>query len=408
MSKRFRPQFEPLESRYAPAGTLVGNTVTCVGADTVELRIAGATTSVWDTDRLLGTMTLLGTTTATNLTVNGDPAGATDLFVNDSAFTGGDNYAISDTAVTRAGVGYVANFNNVQTLSLLTGPGRDNITITNRFGQLGGLPRIIVDGGAGVDTLTLSDATWGGGDHYKITDTTVSLPCSLGVIVSSYQNIDRLTLITGSGNDQVCIESTSAATSVLTGAGNDVINIGNAAKRLDDIRNPIFVDGGPGFDTLNVIDAGFPGPETYTPAPATPPNDALWVGRLGPLVPIVYTSIEWFALFPAPLYVINYYLQNPPYVWDVSPGPPPGCDCDLLSLDAQPDLRMAATPAVNQVAGDQFQPDTVLKQSNAPLSEPQVSDVGLSDVLTQVIKKPRNSSRPLAEHLALLSAEDLL
>jgi hypothetical protein len=304
---------EPLESRYAPAVTFTGgnviNHIPGTGSDCVELRLLGATTNVYDHGAFLGS------TVATNLSANLDPsAGAHNcLFVNDSAFNGGDGYFITDTNVRISPfpvADWVVNYTNVQCLRLDTGAGNDTITITNHFHTLDYLPQICVDAGGGTNVLNVDDSGYPGGDTYVITGTQVCLPYTLGLIVT-YHNISQTNLTTGPGNDTIILE--------------------NCAGNLNGIQN-VHVNAGGGFNTLDVVDQGYPWGDFYLIQSSGPGSGNVALPYTLGLI-VSFQNIQQLNLWPSPNPSTVVMNLSSPNDFDTQlptdPPPPPCCykDC---------------------------------------------------------------------------------
>src|SRR5262245_28184262 len=152
-ARRGRPRLEALESRYAPACTFNPSTgvLTGDGGNNVALFkiVGGGTTTDVSCDG-----TFFGNTTLTNLTFNG-AGGSDSLTVDDTGFSGGDTYSVSDVKVTIASFSYNANFSSsVQNVTVLTGAGDDSIVITNAGNTLDFIPDVTVNAGGGTNTLT--------------------------------------------------------------------------------------------------------------------------------------------------------------------------------------------------------------------------------------------------------------
>jgi hypothetical protein len=101
----------------------------------------------------------------------------------------------------------------------------------------------------------------------------------------------HVSLHTGSGNDIVRIlgDTRFAVTKVNTGAGNDVIWVGNAASNLNDLHGArLLLDGGDGHDRLYVIDTTAQKPATYV-------NFVGYFNRFG-TAPIYYSNFEGFTV----------------------------------------------------------------------------------------------------------------
>ncbi|MCK9231001.1 MAG: hypothetical protein M0P18_10020, partial [Syntrophales bacterium] len=76
----------------------------------------------------------------------------------------------------------------------------------------------------------------------------------------NYYGVDTLDILLGSGNDRFQVRGTSpgTVTNLYTGAGDDVIDIFNADRSLDDVQGTLNIDAGTGGNMLNVDDSGDP------------------------------------------------------------------------------------------------------------------------------------------------------
>lgn len=76
----------------------------------------------------------------------------------------------------------------------------------------------------------------------------------------NYYGVDTLDILLGSGNDRFQVQGTSpgTVTHLHTGAGDDVIDIFNADRSLDDVQGTLHIDAGTGRNMLNVDDSGDP------------------------------------------------------------------------------------------------------------------------------------------------------
>jgi hypothetical protein len=176
-------------------------------------------------------------------------------------------------------------------VTLLPGDGVNTVNLSPVDHNLQNIQsRVVVNGSpGGRTTVNVYDDSYSFGDHYRITSTVVSYS---GGEVLSYQNIQSLNLFTGAGPDTVCIESTAAGTavSVWTGDGNDTITIGLRGWGLSQIRGPVSVDAGSGFDRLNVNDQDYDFGDTYT----ITNTQVLWRGPA-----INFSGVEALDLYPS-------------------------------------------------------------------------------------------------------------
>jgi hypothetical protein len=279
---RFLPRVEQLESRYTPTCTFdpVTGVITGSGNDSVELKIDRVETDIYCGSSFLAHTALV------HLSFNAG-GGTNSLVVNDSAYGGGGNYFITDSAVMIPSFDYIAKFGSkytVQNVGLITGAGNDTINIANPYNTLDFLPKITVDAGGGTNTINADDSGYGGGDTYSITDTQLILPNTLGVIVT-YTNVQNFNL--------------------KTGAGNDTINITNGNGTLDNLPK-ITVDAGGGKNKLNVSDHYYPYGDVYQVDSFGPVSgDVQLPYSLGLIVS--FTHIQTLTLYPSP---------GPSTVWD--------------------------------------------------------------------------------------------
>jgi hypothetical protein len=102
--------------------------------------------------------------------------------------------------------------------------------------------------------------------------------------------VTSLTIDGGSGGNTFNLQYTApgATTTLNAGSGNDTINVGNSANRLDDIQGPVTVNGQGGTNHLNLIDSGQTAGQSYTLAGNT-------LTRPG-MAPISYLGVQHVAL----------------------------------------------------------------------------------------------------------------
>jgi hypothetical protein len=169
-----------------------------------------------------------GTPLATSVVV-GDT-----LILNDQGDAGNSSYGIGTALLTRsgvAGIGYLA----VETVTLNTSTGNDTVE----------------DGATTLPAATPAPVNLNGGaaaaDHVIINGNS-----SAGTVDTV--NVRRTGAATAASN---------FATEVMTGAGNDVINVGDESNTLNGILSPVCVNGGGGNNTLNTNDQGSTAPHKY-------------------------------------------------------------------------------------------------------------------------------------------------
>src|SRR5262249_28412085 len=146
--------------------------------------------------------------------------------------------------------------------TLKTGAGADTFNIANNANNLNFIHGWTANAGTGNNALNVSDAGFGGNDTYTVTTSQVSLPNSLGLIVT-YSGMKSLKLSTGAGADVLNVESTLASTPVTlnAGNGNNTFNVSPASKFLDNIQGAVNINAGSGNNTLTTFDQndGFTG-----------------------------------------------------------------------------------------------------------------------------------------------------
>jgi Ca2+-binding RTX toxin-like protein len=111
-------------------------------------------------------------------------------------------------------------------------------------------------------------------DQLYVTDTGTTIPAiytlanasfrRLGSAYISFDNINGITLSTGSGSDTINIEGVPmGVNSVHANGGSDTIIVGSPENTLDTIDGALWAYGGPGDDTLEIVDSQNPVPATY-------------------------------------------------------------------------------------------------------------------------------------------------
>src|SRR5207245_604161 len=149
-------------------------------------------------------------------------------------------------------------------VSVSGGDGNDSIIVVLPPDFLGETQSSVhVDGGAGSDSVTVLNDQSANGSIYTITNSTLSMNgSSFGGL--TYSTVEDLTLLTGEGNDAINVNSTAAGVPVTihAGAGNDVINVGTG--NLGTILGGVTVDGGSGTNGVRLFDQSSPYAGPYT------------------------------------------------------------------------------------------------------------------------------------------------
>lgn len=241
------------------------------------------------------------------ISVDGEAAGAT-LTLNDQGTAVNINYSIAATTIGRTGGGTVT-FGNITDLTLNATNGTNKLSVTAAPTATG---TKTLNGGTGADTLDLTGAgvsavtvtndnvtsgfdgnfsgvnftgieTFQGlaGSTFTGDDVDSTWTINDGG-ASTYASLLRTATITGFNNLQggsgkdtfnVVNNSTTANYSLKGGGGLDAFNFGSANK-LDNITNPITVDGEAASATLTLNDQGNVTPFNYTAGATT-------IGRVG-------------------------------------------------------------------------------------------------------------------------------
>src|SRR5262249_24271971 len=136
-----------------------------------------------------------------------------------------------------------------------------NDTIVVRLDALGAPATI--DGGSGSNTLNVADPTLPSAvPTYTLTGS--SLSRTLGTTatpVLKYRSIGKVTVNTSNRGSHINVESTSAATTVTSGIGDDSFNVSAQAQSLNNLVG-LSLDGGLGANSLVINDQHNPyGPD---------------------------------------------------------------------------------------------------------------------------------------------------
>jgi hypothetical protein len=160
------------------------------------------------------------------------------------------------------------SYTGVQNLSVLTGSGADYFLVSGSDHTLGLLPHLTLAAGSGANSLEVDNSGQSAGDTYQVSDGAITLPNSLGTIVTYVENgtnfMAHVTLDTGAGNDAVTVFAYGS------GIGTDLTVDDFGASTADSLT----LD-----NTANI--AG--GTYTITSGSIVPP---------GPIVPVNYLGFE--------------------------------------------------------------------------------------------------------------------
>jgi hypothetical protein len=165
-------------------------------------------------------------------------------------------HGVSTTAVSGGGTYPSLNLANKSRFTVRTGAGNDVISLGGNAHVLAGfmLPYLI-DGGADVNTLNVSDQGSPSGGIYTLTATTVTRK---GLSGTRFSNIAVLNLTTSDQADTVYVQSIAKGVNVQvhTGAGDDSVSVGSSVNLLAPIMGPLTLDGGTDPDRLNLNNQG--------------------------------------------------------------------------------------------------------------------------------------------------------
>lgn len=154
---------------------------------------------------------------------------------------------------------------------------------------------VVVNGtSVGFDVLTLNGQNDFPGATFNVTASQISGFPFLGVF--RFNLLNALTINSGLQLDTFHVSGVALNTALTIHAGDlfgDTINVGNAARTLDDIRGPLIVDGLGGIDTLVIDDRGSTG--RFYRDNGTGTFQRLFGGPV-----INYRSIEHRTLLPGP------------------------------------------------------------------------------------------------------------
>lgn len=252
-------------------------------------------------DTLLALETVANIEKADGLSFNGQ-GGTDSIRIYDQQRSVGDDffaqYDVESDTVTRYITGgliinpnppkYTVSFPQVENLELTTTEGKDRIrvhavpvgeTLVHGLGSADILTTtpneknmelvrdLTFEGGAGVDQIVIHDlnnpyshATLS--NDYSVSASRVARSMQVRALTLpvdvSYSSVENLTLFTGGEADEVNVVSTTSGEMVIdTGPGDDLILASSSTQNLESVKD-LTVNGGPGTDQLNLLDANNP------------------------------------------------------------------------------------------------------------------------------------------------------
>ena len=185
--------------------------------------------------------------------------------------SGNNTYTVSILAqtwlvlTTGNGNDVVNVLNTAKNLTVNLGTGHDTVNLSSNGHNLDYIRgTVVVNGGTGIDDVNLNDQESGTGHVYTVNGHSFSRPMSATV---TWNPVFHVTLNgSNAGNTFNVLGVTSGLEWVRlnTGTGSNVVNVGNLANRLDDIRSELFIDGQGGGTTVQVNDQAGAGSPSYS------------------------------------------------------------------------------------------------------------------------------------------------
>jgi Ca2+-binding RTX toxin-like protein len=190
---------------------------------------------------------------------------------------GGDSFTIAGThaGTTLLDAGGGADTINVQAITGATtvrgGDGDDTFVVGSLAPDVGGVVSgivgpLAVEGDGGVDRLFVDDSGNPLPQDFTLTANVITgMGMGSGI---TYGTLEALQIDFGSGGNTINVRSTSIATALNTGSGDDSVVVGSLAPAfggtLNDIGARLTLDGQDGYDSLTIDDSGDTGPNTGT------------------------------------------------------------------------------------------------------------------------------------------------
>ncbi|HVX59378.1 MAG TPA: autotransporter-associated beta strand repeat-containing protein, partial [Pirellulales bacterium] len=206
------------------------------------------------------------TVTVTATSYAGTAGGGWNIQEINFGFSGGVHLSLGSAGDTVQ----VLSTLSAQPLTINGNGGADTFNVSSdaptNTGDLLGLDgSLAIDGGAGSNTLNVSESGSAAADTVLVTSSQISsaiTPFTINYSATGGTFAGGINLFTGSVGDTVNVQSTLAGgtTSINTGGGADVINVSsNAPTNTGDLLGldgSLAIDGGTGSNTLNVSESG--------------------------------------------------------------------------------------------------------------------------------------------------------
>jgi Ca2+-binding RTX toxin-like protein len=204
------------------------------------------------------------------------------LVINDSADATARTYTVTNNSVARSGVPTIS-YSAIQALTVNGSAGASTYNVESTANVLGTVTtlnggaandtfnvtpaatanldpidgELVVDGGAGVNTLTIRDSNRVASSVYAVYADSVTRSVVNPDVVIDYSDIDNLTLFGAGSGATYYVESTAAGTNtVINGSsGTDFFRVSQFVQDLDEIQGPLTVNGQGGTNTLTVDDS---------------------------------------------------------------------------------------------------------------------------------------------------------
>ena len=145
---------------------------------------------------------------------------------------------------------------------IASGDGDDAVSLGSLANTVGGIGGVIYSGQGGADALVINDQGTATATDYGLADGSTSRQ---GVQLTTQDSVERVVLYAGSGGNTVRATGTAlgTSTSVFTGSGNDLIDVGSLGNTFDTVRGALTVVGQGGNDTLRIWDSGGTSAQTF-------------------------------------------------------------------------------------------------------------------------------------------------
>lgn len=144
-------------------------------------------------------------------------------------------------------------------LRVTGGPGDDSFTVGG--GDLDQVaPKVVIDGGAGQDTVTLKDEAEFKNATYELSGAKVSR----GNFAATLSNVEALTLNASAADNTFLVRGTPALTTINAGLGGDLFHLAPDDRDLTALARGLILNGQGGGDLLVADDRSYAGSAPYT------------------------------------------------------------------------------------------------------------------------------------------------